>query len=111
MVFAFVAAALAGYGVLHLSWVAYLALLKTRPDTADGIREAGPVLCLVVFFWALWLMLRASMPSKRSVRKPKSSSVFGRGVCDPSNAMELQPSHRSSSGSLAMLAAMRRASS
>jgi hypothetical protein len=57
-VFAFVAAGLAAYGVFHLSRVAYLTLRKTWPETAVNIREAGFALCFVVFFWALWLMLK-----------------------------------------------------
>ena len=85
LVFAFVAAALAAYGVLHLSWIAYLALWETWPDTAAGINEAGFALCLVVFFWALWLMIRGVDAIQRE--RTRACAIFsGRLECEEASA-------------------------
>jgi hypothetical protein len=54
--FAFVAAALAGYAVTHLGWIAYVALRRNWPDTADDLLALSGLIGFVVFVGGLGLM-------------------------------------------------------
>jgi hypothetical protein len=56
--FAFVVAVLAGYAVMHLSWIAYVALRGNWPETADALLSVSGFIAFVVFVGGLGLMSR-----------------------------------------------------